>query len=137
MQVIPTVGILAFKDGKLLLVKHGESASHETGIYGWPGGRINEGETVLQAAIREFEEETGLKAKEEDLEEIVHNFEPVDIKRKNGEIKRFSVSLFRCKNFVGELVESDETIPEWVDIVDLEKYNLLPNVQKAAIHHSK
>lgn len=133
MNIIPTVGVLVFKDNKILLVRHGDGAQHETGIYGWPGGRIDEGETLIQAAIRELEEETGIKVQEEDLEEILHVFEPVDIRRKNREIQRFSVVLYRCKKFYGDLVASEETIPEWIRIEDLDKYNLLPNVQRAAI----
>src|SRR5438876_235453 len=124
MNVIPTVGILLLKDKKILLVRHGTGASHETGVYGWPGGRIESGESLVQAAIRELQEETGLISTEKDLEKIKHNFESVLIKRKNGETQYFSVELFYCKKFSGDLIASDETIPEWVTIEDLKKYRL-------------
>jgi mutator protein MutT len=133
MKAIPTVGVLIIKDKKILLVRHGEGAHHETGVYGWPGGRIEKGESLIQAAIRELKEETGLNATEKDLEKITHTFAEVAIKRKSGEIQHFSVDLFYCKNFSGTLTSSDETIPEWVHIEDLKNYKLLPNVQKAAV----
>lgn len=137
MNVIPTVGVLIIKDKKVLLVKHGVEASHIEGIYGWPGGRLSEGETVRQAAVREFEEETGLRVKEEDLEEFIHDLEPAKIKRRNGETQVFSVKLFVCSSYTGNLKSSGETIPEWVPIADLDKYVLLPNVKRIVTILSK
>jgi 8-oxo-dGTP diphosphatase len=135
MNVIPTVGVLVFKNKKVLLVRHGEGAHHEVGTYGWPGGRIDNGESLRRAAVRELEEETGLKVKEEDLEELQHGLAPVAIKRKNGEVLHFSVHLYRCKKFTGNLRATEETTPEWVSVSNLANYSLLPNVQKAALQY--
>jgi 8-oxo-dGTP diphosphatase len=130
MNIIPTVGVLIFKDKKVLLVKHGAGASHIEGVYGWPGGRFQEGETNRQVAVRELAEETGLITKEEDLEEFIHDLGTARIKRKNGETQLFSVELFVCSKYVGSLKASEETTPEWVNISDLDKYSLLPNVKR-------
>ena len=131
MMVIPTVGVLICKGDKALLVKHGEAASHEIGVYGWPGGRLDPGETLKAAAVRELFEETGLITTEDDLEESNLDLGIVSIKRKNGEVLQFSGMLFLCKKYSGELHGSDETIPEWVAIEDLDNYLLLPNVKRA------
>ena len=64
--MIKTVGILIIKDNKVLLVRHEEAASHVTGIYGLPAGRLEKEETEIQGAIRELKEETGLITSEED-----------------------------------------------------------------------
>lgn len=130
MNVIPTVGVIIIKDKKVLLVKHGEGANHVTGIYGWPGGRFTDGETVKQAAVRELREETGLIVKEEDLEEFIHDLGPAEVKRKNGGTQFFSVQLFVCDKYSGSLHASDETTPEWVKIDELDNYTLLPNVKR-------
>jgi len=55
------VGVLIFKDGKVLLGKR--KNSHGANEYGGPGGHLEYGETVKQAAIRETTEECGIKIK--------------------------------------------------------------------------
>lgn len=120
MNPIPTVGILIFKNDKVLLVKHGEAASHITGVYGVPAGRIEDDETPPQAVIRELTEETGLIARERDLEKLLISVPPADIPRKDGTTKRFSITLFYCKKYAGDLRATDETTPKWIAVKDLD-----------------
>lgn len=128
-MIIPSVGIVAFKDEKVLLVKHGEAASHVTGTYGLPAGRFEEGETDIQAAKREFEEETGLNINEEDLHEIPGNDFEATMKRSDGTEKTFSWKVFLASKFDGNISGTDETTPEWVDVHKLSMLELLPNVE--------
>lgn len=53
------VGAVAVDDGRLLLVRRG----HEPGLGSWsvPGGRVEPGETVQEAVVRELLEETGVE----------------------------------------------------------------------------
>jgi 8-oxo-dGTP diphosphatase len=129
MNVVPTVGVLIVENNQVLLVKHGEGASHVNGVYGWPGGRIDAGETLKQAAIRELFEETGLQTTEEHIYPILHKLEPVIIERKNGERQLFSAELFLCSQYTGTLRGTDETTPEWVAMEKLDTLSLLPNVK--------
>lgn len=127
---------LAIKDGKVLLVEEGEGSSHITGMLGIPSGRPKPGETDLQNAAREFEEETGLTVNLEDLVEFEGNIFQADIPRKNGQVERFHWHVFLVKNFSGELrEEADNVRPRWVEISKLEKLEsegrLLPNVLNA------
>src|SRR6266498_4107990 len=108
MNSIPTVGVLIFKDNKVLLVRHGEAAGHVTGSYGLPAGRIEKGETVKQAALRELQEETGFITTEDNLEELPLKILPADIPRKDGTIKRFSITVFLCRKFSGKLITTEE-----------------------------
>jgi len=61
---IKTVGVILFRDDQVLLVCHGEKASHKNGVYGLPAGRIEEGENSKQAAVRELREESDLITEE-------------------------------------------------------------------------
>lgn len=61
-QVRPKLGVSAcvWRDGKVLLV---ERAKPLRGIWAFPGGHVELGEALEQAAARELHEETGLTAR--------------------------------------------------------------------------
>jgi ADP-ribose pyrophosphatase YjhB (NUDIX family) len=52
------VGVVIWRGDKLLLVKRGHAP--RKGEWGLPGGKQELGETILQTAVREAREETGL-----------------------------------------------------------------------------
>ena len=58
--ILLAVSVAAVRDGKVLLVKRGRSPSK--GLYAFPGGRVEPGETLEEAARRELLEETGVVA---------------------------------------------------------------------------
>ncbi|MFO7793793.1 MAG: NUDIX hydrolase [Candidatus Nanohaloarchaea archaeon] len=54
------------KDGEFLLLKRSQENS-SSGEWTFPGGKIEEGESAKEAALRELKEETGLKGEIIDL----------------------------------------------------------------------
>lgn len=55
------VGVMIFKDGKVLIGKRKKTATHGIGEYSLPGGKIDEGESFKEAIERETLEETGIR----------------------------------------------------------------------------
>ncbi len=53
---VPAVGAVVFRDGAVLMVKRGSDPNR--GLWSFPGGALETGETVEAAAIRETLEET-------------------------------------------------------------------------------
>lgn len=59
------VGAVAVADGRLLMVRRGRGVA--TGRWSLPGGRVEGGESLAEALVREVAEETGLAVRVEGL----------------------------------------------------------------------
>ena len=128
LNMISTVGVLIIRDGMVLLVRHGDAAGHLNDTYGIPAGRVDEAESDVDAAIRELYEETGLKTDSSHLSLMPKEWRAV-IQRKDGE-KEFSLRVFVCSGFEGEVQASPEGIPVWIPLEAVDMYALLPNVKE-------
>jgi len=60
VREIPAVSVAVVRDDRVLLVKRARPPSQ--GLYAFPGGKVETGETLEEAARRELFEETGLRA---------------------------------------------------------------------------
>jgi 8-oxo-dGTP diphosphatase len=61
--ILPSVGVLALvaRGDKVLLARRANPP--DAGLWGFPGGRLESGETLAEAAERELLEETGVRAR--------------------------------------------------------------------------
>lgn len=79
------------------------------------GGKVEAGETVTEAAVREVHEETGLTVDASDLQpvglfEYLFPSRPAWSQRSH---------VFLCRDSRGEAVETDEIIPAWFALEDV------------------
>jgi 8-oxo-dGTP diphosphatase len=85
------------------------------GKYGGFGGKIEAGETKTMAAVRELQEETGIKVLEKDLQRMAHLTFLFPAKPAWSQV----VHAFLATKWDGHPVESTEMIPAWFAIDDI------------------
>ncbi len=110
------VGAIVIKDGRVLLVKRSQPPSK--GLWAIPGGRVELGETLKEAAEREIMEETGLTIR---AGNPVYTFEV--IKRDDaGRIRFHYVIVDLMADYLsGELNASDDASEaRWVSPEELD-----------------
>ena len=109
---------LLVKDDKILLAM--KKRGFGVGKWNGYGGKIEEGETLQDAAIREMEEEAGIKlGKFKKLGILDFKFE------KSGE--EIEVHVFKGNDFSGEPRETEEMRPKWFHIDEIPFESMWPD----------
>ncbi|MEK7551638.1 MAG: NUDIX hydrolase [Patescibacteria group bacterium] len=136
-NVLQTAAVVLFRDGHVLAVRNGAGTTLGEGVRSLPGGRANNGESDLETAQREFEEETGLRAKR--LVEYPGNYFFVDKMRINGGVVPASFRVFLCTDYEGEVrpEPSGETVPEWIPLKDFHFLHHTGPNQGAAVFNAQ
>ena len=98
--------LFVVQDGKILLIRKHRGLGK--GMLNGPGGRVEDGETPLEAAIREVEEELRIHAlAPRQLGELLFQFT-------SGYALR--VFVYRSERFLGEPRRTSEATPVWTPL---------------------
>ena len=112
------VGAVVVRDGRALIVRR----AHEPrkGEWSLPGGLLDLGESLAEAARREVKEETGLDV---ELGPIIETFDRVH-RDDQGRIRyHFVIVDFVCWSATGEAVAgSDAEAVAWVTAAEIDRY---------------
>ena len=112
------VGTMFFKDNKLLIDK-----PRKRPTYQMIGGKVEDGESPLQAAIRECQEEVGLVIS---LENIIHEDSNID----NNKIFTrlvYSANLLQNENINIKLDPEEHVEYKWIkNLDDLDGESIVP-----------
>ena|SRR5438105_2209852 len=123
---IPSVGVLVVNDGRALLVQRGQEPS--AGRWTIPGGVIEVGETIHEAARRELREECGIEVA---IGRPLQTFEVI-LRDDEARVRYHYIIFDLLGAYVsGELTHADDILDSrWLSVEDLPQFDVLPDVAK-------
>jgi 8-oxo-dGTP diphosphatase len=129
--VVPSVFVaVRSRQGHLLLVRRCDSGAWEM-----PGGRVDVGETAVEAAVRETAEEAGMRVEVTGLAGLFTDPGHV-VRASTGEVRQQFVLLFRARVVAGtprgDRVETCDAA--WVPVADLAGLPMEPPVRIWVAH---
>jgi len=128
-QSLPIAAALAvvLRGERMLLVRR--SHRPDAGRWGFPGGKIEPGETVIAAALRELAEETGVAA------EAIEVLTALDVIRRDGAVLHHYVLIaVLCRWSGGEgAAASDAEEIGWFDLAALRGLETSVDVEGVAV----
>ena len=127
--VVAVAVVVQNDEGQVLLIQRSDN-----GLWALPGGAQDIGESVAQAAVREVEEETGIRVEVESISGVYSDPKHV-IAYDDGEVRQeFSLCL-RGRPVSGLIRRSSEsTKVQWVRPSDLSAFPMHPSMMKRVRH---
>lgn len=116
------VGVIVNHDGKILIAKRPQTV-HQGGLWEFPGGKVEPGESVYQALVRELYEELAVTVEKiEPLIKIQHDY---------GD-KSVLLDVYKVTHFSGDACGNEGQPIAWVAVEDLKQYPF-PSANRAII----
>jgi 8-oxo-dGTP diphosphatase len=120
------IGVVIWRGDKVLLIKRGNAP--RKGEWGLPGGKQEFGETIMEAAVREAREETGL-----DIVPLgVITAIDAITRSKNGEIEfHYTIVDVAAESREGKAKAGDDAINlRWATLDEVQKLCVWPEVAR-------
>jgi 8-oxo-dGTP diphosphatase len=113
---------LTLQDGSILLQKRPEGRAM-AGLWEFPGGKVESGETAKAALVRELYEEIGIEVSADDL--IPVTFASGSLDGHSGG-RELLLLLFSCDRWIGDPEALDEQELRWVDLAEMRTLPMPP-----------
>jgi len=115
MKEIQVTGALIKKNDKYLIGRRGPNEK-SPGLWEFPGGKIEKGETPIECIKRELKEELNINAEIGDLV-TKYNYDYPNVS--------YLLYFFKVKSYIGEFKIIVHDKLEWVSLNDFHKYDFL------------
>ncbi|MDQ0510394.1 NUDIX hydrolase [Ancylobacter amanitiformis] len=115
VRAIPAVLALVVRADAVLLVRRANPP--DQGLWGFPGGRMERGESHLAAALRELDEETGIVA---DAPRLITVLDFIEHDGDGRLAHHFAMIAVLCRWRAGEAVAADDALEaRWFDMAQV------------------
>ena len=106
------VGVIVGDDGKIFIAKRPDKV-HQGGLWEFPGGKVDEGETIQQALVRELREELAI--------EVISSEPLIKIRHDYGD-KIVLLDVWKITKFTGEPIGNEGQPVLWVSPKNLHQF---------------
>ena len=131
-SVVPSANVIvAGDDGRILFIRRTDN-----GNYSLPGGALDLGESIADTALRETEEETGIRCEITGLVGIYTNPHHVIEYTSNGEVRQEFSVVFTARPVGGTPATSSESSEVvWVPAAEVSHLTMHPTMQQRIGHY--
>jgi 8-oxo-dGTP diphosphatase len=123
MMMLVAAAALTDPEGRVLMARRPAGKQH-AGLWEFPGGKVEAGETPKAALMRELREELGVEIEPEALAPVTFSESPGD--------SHLVLLLYRCWSWRGEARALDAAEIRWVQVGDLAALAMPPADQPLA-----
>ena len=113
---IVVAAAVVIRDGRVLLTRRAEG-QHLAGMWEFPGGKLEDGESPEEALARECREECGIEVEALEILDVTHHRYPE---------KDVLLLFYRCALLAGEVRNIQVADHVWVTSAQLDDYSLPP-----------
>lgn len=121
----PAAAVAIIDDGCILMLKR-----MDNGKWTLPGGTLELNESLIDCAIREVKEETGLNIT---VMDVIGTYTDPDIRIEysNGEVRReFTVVYYGAATNCEIIIDDESSTYAWIPLIDVETYPMAESQQK-------
>jgi ADP-ribose pyrophosphatase YjhB (NUDIX family) len=120
-SLVPSVNVVVVDDlGEILMIRRTDNDN-----WAVPGGAIDLGESVSQAAVRETQEESGISCEITGIVGIYSDPKHVILYTSNGEVRQEFSILLTARTLSGQPTPSSESSEvRWVPVAEVRDYTM-------------
>jgi ADP-ribose pyrophosphatase YjhB (NUDIX family) len=132
--MVPSANTVVVNDsGEILLIRRSDN-----GNWALPGGGVELGESLAQAAVRETREESGIDCVITGISGIYTDPGHVILYTSNGEVRQECSIVLTARATGGQPTPSAETSQvRWVPLADVGSYQMDPSMQLRVQHYAE